>query len=104
VPDGAAPEGTSKGKPKTIEYLYKFEGDALVLAVGTGDDPPRPTEFKPRAGGTMTFTFTAGQPPPPEPPEPLAPGVQVITLKKTDVPAPPVTPWQVVGTKLTTKK
>jgi uncharacterized protein (TIGR03067 family) len=83
-------------KPKTVECLYKFEGETLVLAIGTGDNPPRPTDFTARAGGEVTFT--AGKPAP-ESREPPAPGVLVVTLKKTDAPAPPAPQWQVIEPK-----
>jgi uncharacterized protein (TIGR03067 family) len=61
---GTAPR-VDAGEVQKEEWLYKFEGDTLVLAV-TKDPGPRPTEFKPRAG------------------QPQVPAVFIAKLKKTD--------------------
>jgi uncharacterized protein (TIGR03067 family) len=52
------------------EWLYKFEGETLVLAVTKGSGP-RPTEFKPHAPPEMTVPVRLQE-------------VEVYTLVKTD--------------------
>jgi hypothetical protein len=71
--------GTAKGsaarpEPETWLWIYKFEGDALVVAFIKGDKKDRktvPVDFKARA-------------PESAPGKPAVPGVTVITLKRTN--------------------
>lgn len=75
----SAPKATAArtGEPERSEWIYKFEGDTLVIAVA---DPgaPRPTDFSPRgvrgAGGTAPATATGYR-------------VDVVRLRKTNYPA-----------------
>lgn len=57
-------------EPEKKEWIYKLDGDKLVVAFSNKGDGPRPTEFKGRAR------------------EGEQPRVTVVTLKKTDAPPP----------------
>lgn len=82
---GATSRGTKRAdppparEPEKWDWIYKFEGDALVFAFIKGEKGEKPAEFKAR---TPKF----------EPDKPFEPGVTVLTVKKTDVPAPPAPP------------
>lgn len=78
---GTVPGGTAR-KPEGEQslWIYKFEGDTLVIAVA---DPgaPRPTDFTPRGiGGGSTAKGTAGK-------APAGGRVDIIRLKRTNTPA-----------------
>jgi uncharacterized protein (TIGR03067 family) len=71
-------EGTAR-PPETIYCIYKFDGDKLILAMADGTKATKPpTEFKAMKSRERDGTF--------------APGVSVLTLKKTDAPPPPARP------------
>lgn len=70
--------GSASPPPRAAEtwrWIYKLEGDTLVIAFIKKNKTLVPTEFKPRAEATQP-----GQPP--------IPGVTVITLKRTTEPVP----------------
>ena len=80
TPRGTYRTGTARGTQANRtpgglrrEWIYKFDGDTLVIALSTSDSK-RPTEFKARK-----WKFEKGQP--------EEPGVFVIRLKKTNTPA-----------------
>jgi uncharacterized protein (TIGR03067 family) len=77
-------------EPMKWEWIYKFEGDALIVAFIKGEGGAKPTEFK-------------GKPSKFDPDKPFEPGISVFTLKKTDVPAPP-RQTQTTKPKYTTQK
>ncbi len=62
----------AKREPEVNTWIYKFDGETLVIALVKGDDKERPTEFKARAPEYGPGKFVAG--------------VTLVTLKKTDVP------------------
>ncbi|MBM3979318.1 MAG: TIGR03067 domain-containing protein [Planctomycetes bacterium] len=72
--------GTKRGgpaparEPEKQEWIYKFDGDKLVVAFSKGGDGPRPTEFKARLRSEENGKEV--------------PRVTVVTLKKTDAPPP----------------
>jgi uncharacterized protein (TIGR03067 family) len=84
----AAPEPARE--PEKSNWIYKFEGDKVVVAFFKGDDKGQPTEFKARAG-----KFEPGK---------NEPGIIVITLKKTDSPPPPVEPRKFTTSRAGTRK
>lgn len=75
-PAGAEPPAAAR----KWQWIYKFEGESLVVAFvkDGGDSGSAPTEFKSRKGEFG--------------PDKRVPAITVITLKKTDVPAPPREP------------
>jgi uncharacterized protein (TIGR03067 family) len=85
-PLGTARAGTgpqrAAGPGERSEWIYKFEGDTLVIAVADPDSP-RPTEFTPKGirgnVGTAKATAPAGQT--------TSARVDVVRLRKTTVPA-----------------
>jgi uncharacterized protein (TIGR03067 family) len=74
------PAGTKKGGGKTEPqeekgvWIYKFEGDSLIIAMNRGDDETPPADFTAKAS-----KFDDGK---------YEPGVTVLTLQRTDTPAP----------------
>ncbi len=58
---------------QTRQWIYKFEGDTLVVAHYDDDMTQKPAEFKARKD-----EFGPGKP--------MVPGITVITLKKNDTP------------------
>lgn len=70
TPRGTAPGG-ARADEETWRWIYKLEGDSLVIAFVKDNKALVPTEFKARAGSR-------------EPGQPVVPGVTVITLKRTD--------------------
>jgi uncharacterized protein (TIGR03067 family) len=59
---------------ETLEWIYKFEGERLIVAFGKGTRPP---EFKARRYEESELG------------KPTVPAIHVVTLKKTDVPPKP---------------
>lgn len=84
---GTAP-GTAAPEAQTWRWIYKLEGDNLVVAFIKSNKTLLPTEFKARAASN-------------EPGQPAVPGVTVITLKRTNEPLPnrPRVGTQVGGTR-----
>lgn len=76
---GTAPKGGPVDPLTRSEWLYKFEGEQLVLAVADPGQPP-PTDFKPR---TFTPASTAKDAAPASPPTGR---VDIVRLQKTTVP------------------
>lgn len=75
VRSGTAAGGARPGE--TWRWIYKLEGDTLVVAFIKSNKTLLPTEFKARAEATA-------------PGQPTVPGVTVITMKRTnDRPTPP---------------
>ncbi|MCE9563636.1 MAG: TIGR03067 domain-containing protein [Planctomycetes bacterium] len=84
--DGQPRQVTIAGKnlPNRSEWIYKFDGEILVLAV-TGPEGKRPTEFKAKPA--------VGRPPAFGPKGPIGgegfvPAVDIVRLKKTNEPFP----------------
>lgn len=71
---GTAP-GTAEPVGQTWRWIYKIDGDTLVVAFIKSNKTLLPTEFKARAASN-------------EPGQPAVPGVTVITLKRTNEPLP----------------
>ncbi len=83
-PGTAKSKGTVRATARSedqSEWLYKFEGETLVLAVA---DPgqPAPKDFTPRAFGGLAGTAKGSSP------APTTGRVDIIRLKKTAMPAP----------------
>lgn len=85
---------TTKNDPGRVqkwEWIYKFDGDILVVAFGKGSDP-RPTEFKPKPSVNKT---TPGK---------YIAAISVAKLKKTDEPPPKDPPRSPTSGRSTTRK
>lgn len=76
---GTATEHAASAGGERAEWIYKFDGDTLVIAVA---DPnvPRPTTFTPRARAEAVGTAPAAA---------AAGRVDIVTLRKTTVAASP---------------
>lgn len=88
---GTAPGSGSAPEGQTWRWIYKLDGDNLMVAFIKSNKTLLPTEFKARAGSN-------------EPGQPAVPGVTVITLKRTNEPLPtrPRAGTQVGGARPTT--
>ncbi len=81
--------GDMYGSLARIEWIYKFEGESLVLAFSRGMTGKRPASFKPEAGTPSrdrgaTKSSSGG------PYQPGVPATLVVRLKRVDEPLPPV--------------
>jgi uncharacterized protein (TIGR03067 family) len=81
--------GGEKGQVERNEWLYKFDGEILVLAVVLGK-AKRPTNFTPQpSSGRLDIVGTPGKGVPTVNEDNYVPAVSILRLKKTNE-APPI--------------
>lgn len=78
-------------EPEKWDWIYKFEGETLVVAFTKDHKKPHPTDFKAKEAKFDN-------------PDKVEPGVTVVTLKKTTEPPPPRAPRTYTTSRAGTKK